>query len=195
MPFRVIVIAAAAGAAHASPYFSSNAGIAAAAPITSDPAGVAQFEFDLAGIEFFDGAGSPNNTIVEFNTLPNLLVGLVGWDITIQTNGGSWLSEANIGFLNSPAGLTLTPGVGDDFSGTATYSSNGLIDLASIDPSFPFSIGSDGILRLEFFESFDDVAGAADAVIVSGTLRINFPTPGPLAVLGAGLLAAARRRR
>jgi len=92
-------------------------------------------------------------------------------------------------------GISLTPGVRDDFPGTGTYSSGGIVSLIASGQDFHLS--SDGLLNLEFFESFDDVAGAPDAIFLPGsTLTIHqFPTPGSLAILGITGLAATRRRR
>ncbi len=93
----------------------------------------------------------------------------IGWDLTIDTATpglGSWLSEAVMYFDDNiapdGAGLYLTPGAGDNFAGSASYSSGGVIDLT--DNAIPDIVLPDGMLRLEFFESYDDVGDAIDAV-------------------------------
>lgn len=163
--------------------------------------------FDLAGIESWDLQGSPNNTVIEldvadalgFASGTDLIMNGVGWkEVTIATNGASWLSEAGIYFDDNVnpdgMGLFLNVGAGDDFAGTGTYDSGGVLKLADAEiPDIPLP---GGILRIEFFESFDDVEGAVDAVFQSGSLNIQIiPAPGAAAVLALGGLVATRRRR
>ncbi len=190
-------VAGFAGLATASPFFSTANGVADMSNAVANTRGASTVSFDLAGISSWDSLGSALNHRVSANIGANATVIGIGWDnVVITTVGASWLSEAAIGFLNSPVGLQLTPVT---TSGTGTggpASSGGILDLASIDPDFPFQVGADGMLNLEFFETYDDVAGAVDANWISGTLTVQYvPTPGALAVLGLGGLVAGRRRR
>ncbi len=188
-------VAGFAGLATASPFFSTSQ---TATEIYSAPAGaVATITVDLSGINSWDLAGSSFNETLSVSLGGDYLVVGLGWNVTIQTVGESWRSEATIGFLDSSIGLQLAPGT-DNSSGTSTYTSGGILDLASIDPTFPFTVGADGNLDLEFFESFDDVAGSIDATYLQGSsLQIQYvvPAPGALAMLGLGGLVAGRRRR
>lgn len=188
-------VAGFAGLATASPFFSTSQ---TATEVYSAPAGaVATITVDISGINSWDLLGSSNNETLSVALGGDYLVTGIGWNVTIQTVGGSWRDEATIGFLDSGIGLQLTPGT-DSSSGTGTYTSGGIVDLASIDPTFPFTVGADGNLDLEFFESFDDVAGAIDATYLQGSsLQIQYvvPAPGALAMLGLGGLVAGRRRR
>ncbi len=160
---------------------------------------------DISGTESWDGYGDPSNTVILVDTAA--LLGLpsgtptefhgIGWDVTIQTVGASWLSEAKIYFDDNIApdgsGLFLTPGVSDSFAGTGTYTSGGIIDL--LDNGIPDVILPDGILRMEFYEGFDDYADAVDAVWLQGVLQLDIvPEPASLALLVIGGLALARRR-
>jgi hypothetical protein len=117
-----------------------------------------------------DGPGAPCNLSFFLDLGDGLgcagdavdLTGL-GWDLTIETVGASWLSEAVIGF-QAPAGtqlFNLTPGINDQNAGTAFYSSGGIVDLVAVLGSAP-ELPS-GVLTLEFYESFDDVSGVIDA--------------------------------
>jgi len=191
----IATVAGFAGLATAAPFFS-NAGPATNTPQLSTRGGLTA-TLDLAGFTSFDELGNAINDTAGINIGGDFLVTGIGWsNVTIQTVGASWLSEATIGFLDSPIGLQLSPGSADATPGTGTYSSGGILDLASIDPTFPFTAGADGIVNLEFFEGFVDNAGSADAFYLSGTLTIQYvPTPGALAVLGLGGLVAGRRRR
>ena len=124
--------------------------------------------FDLTGVISFDGLDDADNVIVDLNIgAGNSLQGL-SWDVGLETLGGSWLSEATIQFSSSagsadPNAIDLSVGVGDDFAGDEEYSSGGVLLFSSV-PGLPdITVGSDGILRLQFFEGFDDTANAADA--------------------------------
>lgn len=156
---------------------------------------VLEYSFDLVDVESVDGLGAATNTVLTPNLGANAHIVGVSWDVTIQTVGASWLSEAVVAFTNTTdttTGLFLTPGVNDGAPGTATYSSGGFLSL--IDNDLDFFLSADGILRTEFFESFDDGPGV-DA-IWNGNITIQYiPTPGALAVLGLGGLVAGRRRR
>ena len=90
----------------------------------------------------------------------------------------------------------MTPGEGDFFPGTSVpYSSGGIIKLGDV--GGPDLQLADGVLVIEFLETFDNAPGADDAVWKSGTLFIQvIPAPGAMALLGlAGLFGAPRRRR
>ncbi len=194
-----IILTAFTGIVSANPFLAASQPAETpthAAP--SDPGrGMGMYSIDLAGIQSWDAAGSPFNHRISLFIGANATVVGIGWEnVVIETFGDSWLSETRINFLNSPVGLNLAPGSANAFPGVGgPYSSGGLLDLASLDPTFPFQVGADGMLHLEFFESFDDVAGAPDAVWLSGTLMINYPAPGSLGAMAAGLVLAARRRR
>ena len=117
----------------------------------------------------------------------------------IFADSPSYLSEAAVAFgsttnfnaISYP--LTLTPGFGDDFPGTQFYTSSGVIDLVNL--GLDFSLDADGLLWLEFFETFDDFTDDWDG-IWNGTLTIEvIPTPASFALLGFAGIAAARRRR
>ena len=130
------------------------------------------------------------------------------WPLSLDFSSFSGIrirpSGAVIAFENTAqtAGVFLTPGIGNDFAGTASFSSGGIIDLATVLPSTPldFFLDADGVLRIELFESFDDDfgTGAIDAIYGNGSqvqVQYVIPAPGALALLGVAGLAGARRRR
>lgn len=160
--------------------------------------------FNVAGIQSFDSPGSPGNTVVLLDAAA--AIGLpsgtsvdmtgVGWDVVLESFGASWLSELGVAFgpQGGVAAINLRPGAGSNFPGGATpFTSNGIVKFNSIplpDINLP-----NGMLQMEFFESFDDVAGAVDGQWVSGSLNLQFtPEPASLSLLGLGALALLRRR-
>lgn len=136
-------------------------------------------------------AGQPSGT-------PMVMTG-IGWDVTVQTVGASWLSEARMYFDDAIApdlsGLFLRPS-SINSSGVDSPSSGGVIDLS--DNAIPDIVLPNGQLRIEFYESIDDVADAIDANWTAGNLTIRaevVPEPASLSLLALGGLAVLRRRR
>ena len=164
-----------------------------------------QVTIDISGIESWDTAGDPSNTTLNFDVASALglapgtavTVNGVGWDVTIATVGASWQSEAAIG-LGDLAGdndVVIRPGIDSGEPGTGTFTSDGTLKFA--DAGIPDLELVDGVIGLEFFETFDDVGDAVDANFLSGsTLTIQVvPAPGAFALLGLAGIAARRRRR
>lgn len=152
----------------------------------------------LSDVGSWDLEGDPDNVVFVFDMGGPATIHGIGWDVTITALGSSWRSEAyvNFGPLGGTPGLYLRPGVADSSPGTGTYSSGGIIDLT--DNGIPDVVIANGLMRLEFFESFDDVANAMDGFWHAGsvlTLDMTIvPAPGALALLGLGGLAIRRRR-
>lgn len=170
---------------------------------TLAPVGLATVvhDFDVSGIYSNDGYGSPNNEVFNLDVGANSWVTGIGWDVSIYAAPPGWLSDMEVAFEDSAqsTGVFLTVGLGDDFSGSGSYSSGGLVDLVGL--GLQFQVGADGKLRMEFFESFDDYIDDWDGLWESGTLSVQVtavPEPGTyaLTLLGlAGIAVVARRRR
>lgn len=103
--------------------------------------------------------GDPSNSLVELDIGAGNAVLGVGADATVTANSPSWLSEAAVMFSsseaeNDPNSVYLT--VSDtDSSGTEEVSTEGPLMLGDFGLD-PIAVGADGILRLEWFETFDD---------------------------------------
>ncbi len=194
----IAAIAAAAGLATASPIMSTTL-----TEYTVDNAGTptASMVIDISGINSWDSQGSLNNHIMSILIGTGAEVTGIAWDVFLSAgpaNGGaSWASEAVMGIEGQ---INLSVGAGTDAPTTnMNFNSGGVVDIT--DAGLPnITVGADGILDIEFFESFDDEADAIDNVFEAGStitlVGTNFvPTPGSLAVLGLGGLVAGRRRR
>tara|TARA_R110002073_G_scaffold336260_1_gene531432 strand:+ start:191550 stop:192080 length:531 start_codon:yes stop_codon:yes gene_type:complete len=152
---------------------------------------------DVSGTQFFDEQGSAVNTILAIavgNGVDIASITNIAWDVNLTTftdpnaTFPSWASEATMSF----EGAENVNVSGDGFG---VVNQNYVGSQAS-----SLVLGVDGILDIEFFESFDDSTGNADSAFEAGsTITLsgsNFvPTPGSLAVLGLGGLVAGRRRR
>lgn len=199
MKIAITAIAAIAGAATASPYFTGANGYEA---VNSAPAGaVATLTVDLSGVETWDAYASAFNTVMNINIGAGSHVVGLGWDVNQTSFGASWLSEMTISYENTAqdAGVFLTPS-GTGAPGTSeSNSSGGILDLVGLATPLDFFVDADGLLRLEFFESFEDVTGAAEGIFNSGSsIQVQYiavPAPGALAMLGLGGIVAGRRRR
>lgn len=217
--FSGIVLALATSVASAQMWTGAQSTVKTSPPTSVGAGPVARagnvcvYPIPLAGIESWDSYGSANNVVdlVDLTACAGGSSGQsvtmtgIGWDVTIfadanvGTFGGSWLQEASVDFndsLNSNAAeFYLSPGAGDNFSGTGTYTSGGVIKLSSV--GLPDLVLSDGLLRMEFFETFDDAANVVDGQWLGGALFIQvapIPEPATLSLLAIGGLAALRRR-
>jgi len=163
--------------------------------------GVATATFDVSGLESWDERGDTDNAVLTRFLAPDARVIGIGFDVGITTNNFSFFSDVNLGFENSDqsAGAFQTPAAGDDTFGTGAFSSGGIVDLTALAIPADFSLNPDGMIRIEIYESFDDVIDGVDATFGSGsTLRVRYtfvPTPGASAVLAFASLGALRRRR
>ena len=179
-------------------FLASTSAFAAPMSLTVDVAGIQSHGFLLE---------DPDNTVLNYNVGANSTITSVNYSINLTAFSPSWLADIGLLFTDSNVfnGVIWTPGFGDTGPGTASYS--GTLDLVA--EGLDFAVGADGILRLEFYEDWDDLAGA-DGQWNFGTISFNYetlddtgpgpsPVPEPATALlfagGLGLIGYGRRRR
>jgi len=161
---------------------------------------------DVGGIESIDEYASPFNTVLGLQVGANSTITSVSYAFTLYADIPSYLSEMMIAFENSDQsdGVFFTPGLGDDFPGTASYSGSANLTDLGLD----FQVGADGILRLEFFEGYDDYFTEWDGIWETGFFTFGYdtvdvvdpapvPEPASILLLAAGLATmryTSRRR-
>ena len=133
----------------------------------------AQTNIPMAGIQTFDAAGDPDNTVIN-NVTGNSHINGVAWTaVDGATIGGSWGSEARAQVTNTAvsAGITFafftqngtcTAGCGPVTGGFNSGTSTGTL--------LPFPLDPDLNLRVEFYESYVDVSGSPSCLFTAGNL-------------------------
>lgn len=178
---------------------------ASAGAFAAERGGPDTITLDVTGIPSMDRSRSPNNVVIYLWVGPfNEVIG-GGFDVFLQTLvPGSLLSDISVGITNSAGlpgpGFGFAPGALDDFSGGPTRY---MREVGGLPPGLPtIPILFDGLVRLEFFDGFDQAAGAPDGLWVSGTLtllmRDPIPAPGFSGVLTVSLtcfIVRCRRAR
>lgn len=109
-------------------------------------------------------SGDPANRVLHLDIgAGNTLTG-IALDVRIHAYPPSWLGEARLVFSQTnPDNYTIaTPFVGSQDNGTADFSSNGVYDLVA--GGLEVTAAADGILRMEWSESFDDVTVTPDSL-------------------------------
>ena len=132
----------------------------------------APLTFDVSGIQSFGARGQPGNPVYTFDVGANATITSVSYNVNLTAFTPSWLSEVGLSVSDSALvdGIVLTPGFGVDASGTGTYTA--FSDLVA--QGLSFSVGADGMLRLEFYEGFDDEDLSPDGIWNVGTVTFNF---------------------
>ena len=155
---------------------------------------------DVSGAQSINLQGEAGNTVWFVNIGAAALLASLDWTLQLNAFAPSSLGDMQVSF-GSSSGLdviTLTPALGDGFSGTGSYTSS--VDLTP----YGIAAGTDGLLRIEFSEAYKDFAnGVAEGQWVSGSLGLGLgvtatavpePASAALAALGLGLLGLQTRR-
>ncbi|WP_306395811.1 PEP-CTERM sorting domain-containing protein [Telluria beijingensis] len=148
---------------------------------------------DLFDIPSYGGLGDPDNFVGTVDVGANSTITSIAFDLTLTALDPSYLSEMVVAFESTDFanGVFFTPGLGDEFPGSASYS--GFADL--VDLGLSFQVGTDGLLRVEFFEDWDDYFFGTDGFwngsFTFGVDTIDAPSPVPepasALLLAAGL--------
>jgi hypothetical protein len=144
--------------------------------LLSTPNSSVTLDFSLATGESWDAIGSSN--IVVSNCFNGKSITAFEYtNVTIQTEGSSFFSEAIMYFsssANEDDGLNaikLKVGTDNETSGTASFSSPGILDLTDSGQPDIFSL-PDNKFNLQFYEHIDDVVDAIDARFINGELKV-----------------------
>ena len=170
--------------------------------------------YDLPEVPSWNAVGSAANVVLAYDIGAGSTVSSVGWNVTIEAFAPSWRQDIGLQLSDSAVNFNavwLNPGAGVSSAGTGTYAS-APVDLGAAGLAFP--VLANGILRLEFFESFDDGVALQDGIWHSGSVTIGYtttagaagsltlnigavPEPGTYGLMALGIfgvLLAARRR-
>jgi hypothetical protein len=139
---------------------------------SSTPNSSVTLDFSVNTGESWDIKGNSTN-VMENCFQGDVITGLEWNNVQLQTVGDSFLSEATIKFSDSSGsgGVELSVGFGSEFSGTQSFSSDGIFDLSDNFVSDVLSL-ADKQFFVEFFELVDDSANQVDARYTSGTITI-----------------------
>jgi len=164
----------------------------------------AQLTVDINGIDSYGLLRSPENSVLNFDIGANSYITNVSYNVNVSAYSPSWLSELAFAFTNSKVteGVLINPAFIYDVPGTATFFNT--LDLVAED--LDFYVGADGILRLEFYEDFNDPRISPDGRWNFGTITFDYtpeavsavPEPATALLLGGGAMLmgfAGRRRR
>jgi len=165
----------------------------------------AQLTVDINGIDSYGLFRSPDNSVLNFDIGANSYITNVTYNVNVSAYSPSWLSELAFAFTNSKVteGVLINPAFIYDIPGTATFTDT--VDLVA--EGLDFYIGADGIMRLEFYEDFNDPRISPDGRWNFGTITFEYtpeqvagevPEPATALLLGGGAMLmgyAGRRRR
>jgi hypothetical protein len=175
-------------------------------PVEGDRAGEGLAVLDVTGIPSMDTLGSPNNRVVYLWVGPFNFVTGMGWDVVLQTvapesrRSDIKMLITNTAFLPLP-NFGISPGFADRTPGGPTAYSNNIDKFADL--SLPdVWAQSDGLIRLEFFDTPDHAAGLIDGLWVSGNIYFqtlnpipDIPASGASCLLTFACIALRRRAR
>lgn len=121
---------------------------------------------DVTGVVGEGPAGNPGNTVILLNIGAGNEVTGVAADISVEAFDPSWLSEAQLRYGSTSLNqINLTPAGGTSpiqEPGVHDYTTGGILVLADL--SLPnITVDADGILKLEFADTFNDASVSPDS--------------------------------
>ena len=139
----------------------------------STPNSFVALDFSLQTAESWDAKDQPKNMIT--NCIDGkVITGFEAIDVTIQTFANSYFSEAVVYFSDSNTGddgIRYVIGSGNETSGTATFNSNGVLDISDTGNEDVTSLNDDKFF-IQFYEQVDDSQNVIDALFTSGVLKV-----------------------
>ncbi len=144
---------------------------------------------DVSNTASFDALGAAPNVVLTRSALAGAWVSQIAWNVSLSAYGESWLQDMRVRIANTAGeGITLTL---DSLQEPGSKSYIGSANLSEL--GHAFQLGADGLLRLEFFEDYDDAVGQIDGRWDSGTLSFDgiaaaVPEPASYGLLSLGLL-------
>lgn len=167
-----VMSAAGAEAQSERPVLAAGPGTVAGAPQPRAERAGGVYPFRVDEIPSVDEIGATGNTVIFIDAGAGAVLSGLGWDVNLQAFGASWRSEIRVLISNSSGlgGFFLQPGTDDSPGGPTRYDSNGEVLLLA-DFGLPSVVAlADGLIRMEFLESYDDAPGAIDGLWDSGFL-------------------------
>lgn len=191
-----VALALAAGAANAGITAASGLEVKANPFEASSGGAFPTVDIDLSGRVHNNVLNSEWNNVIRLDLGgTDFQITGVAWDLEATTRAGVALSELRFAVFNSDGeGIVFNPFDGNDTIGSGQAVStmhNLLADGMAFD-------SSNGEVFIELYLPRNLVAGAEGWYSEGSFLSLEYttvPTPGTLAMLGLGGLAAARRRR
>lgn len=173
--------------------------------LASSSAFAAQMTIDINSVDSYGLFRSPENTVLNYNIGANSYITGVSYSLNLTAFSPSWLSEMAFAFTNSKVteGVLINPAFIFDIPGTGTFADT----LSLVSEGLDFFVGADGILRLEFYEDYNDPSISPDGRWNFGTITFEYtpeevagevPEPATALLLGGGAMLmgyAGRRRR
>ena len=141
--------------------------------VKSTPNSFVDLDFSIHNGESWDSKDKQNN-IISHCMDGTAITGFEAINVTIQTFVGSYFSEAAIYFSDSNLGddgILYVIGSGNNTSGTATFNSNGILDITDASNEDVLSMDDDKFF-IQFYEIIDDSQGTIDALFTNGILRV-----------------------